>query len=51
MQSIVEPNAQVVEGFTAGIMPQDFGERASEDDIENLIAFIISLDIVEEGGD
>jgi cytochrome c oxidase subunit II len=43
-ESIVDPNAKVAEGFSPGIMPQDFGERLSDDDIRSLIEYIISLD-------
>lgn len=42
-QSIVEPNAQVHEGFTSGLMPQNYGEQLSEEEIDNLIAYIQSL--------
>jgi cytochrome c oxidase subunit II len=42
-ESIVSPNAKVVEGFDPGIMPQDFGTRLSEDEIQALIAYIKTL--------
>lgn len=42
-ESIVAPNAKVVEGFRAGIMPPDFGQKLSEGDIQAIIAFIKSL--------
>lgn len=41
--SIADPNAQVVVGFQPGIMPQNFAEILSEDQINQIIAFIISL--------
>lgn len=56
-ESILDPNAHVVEGFAPGVMPQNFGERidtlqaqilASEgaelDIIADLIAFMQTLD-------
>ncbi|MCW5878245.1 MAG: cytochrome c oxidase subunit II [Anaerolineales bacterium] len=41
--SIVDPNAQVVQGFQPGIMPQDFAVRLTEEQIQQIIAFIVSL--------
>jgi cytochrome c oxidase subunit 2 len=41
--SILEPNAQVVAGFQPGIMPQNFANILSEDQIDQIIAFISSL--------
>lgn len=42
-ESIVDPNAKVVEGFSEGLMPQNFGETLSDSDIEAIIAYIESL--------
>lgn len=42
-RSIVDPNAQIVAGFNPGIMPQDFEERMTEEQIQQVIAFILSL--------
>jgi nitric oxide reductase subunit C len=41
-ESIVEPNAYVVPGFGPGIMPQDFGKKLSAQDIDDLIAFLMT---------
>lgn len=41
--SIVDPNAQIVQGFQAGIMPTDFAEKLTEEQIQQIIAFIMSL--------
>jgi cytochrome c oxidase subunit 2 len=41
--SILNPNAQVVAGFPSGVMPQNFAEILSEDQINQIIAFIMSL--------
>lgn len=45
-QSIVEPDAYVAEECPTGpcqpgVMPQDFGERFSEEQIDNLVAFLM----------
>jgi cytochrome c551/c552 len=42
-QSIKEPTAYVVEGYDP-VMPAVFGESLSDDDIDNVIAYILSLD-------
>lgn len=43
-ESILEPNAYIVEGYPAGQMLQNFGELLTEEDIENLIAFLLTLE-------
>ncbi len=43
-QSILEPNAYVVDGFPAGQMLQNFGELLTEEDIDNLVAFLLTLE-------
>lgn len=42
-ESIVAPNAAVVEGFQPGIMPQDFGQKLSAEQVRALIAYITTL--------
>jgi mono/diheme cytochrome c family protein len=39
--SIVNPNAFINEGYTAGIMPQNFTEKMSEDEIQSLVDWIL----------
>lgn len=39
--SIVNPNGYVVEGYIAGVMPQNFTERMSEEEIQALVAWIL----------
>jgi len=41
--SILDPNAQIVAMFQPGIMPQNFAQILSEDQINQIIAFIMSL--------
>ena len=35
-------NAYVVEGYVAGIMPQNFSETMSEDEINGLVTWLLS---------
>lgn len=39
--SIVNPGAYVVEGYANGIMPQNFATRMSEEEINNLVAWLL----------
>jgi len=42
-QSIVEPNAYVVEGFSANLMPATYATDLSEQQVNDLVAFMLSL--------
>ncbi len=42
-QSIVEPNAYVVEGFSANLMPATYATGLSEQEVNDLVAFMLSL--------
>lgn len=42
-QSIVDPDAYVVDGFPAGQMLPDFGERLTEQQIDDLVAYLLTL--------
>jgi cytochrome c551/c552 len=42
-QSILDPNAYVVEGFPSGVMPQNFGDVLSSQQIDDLVAFLLTL--------
>lgn len=42
-ESIVDPNAFIVDGFVADIMYQLYGEQLSEEDIADLVAYLLSL--------
>lgn len=42
-EAIINPNAKVAQGFLENIMPQNFGERMSEAQIQDMIEFIKSL--------
>ncbi len=41
--SIVKPNEYVVQGFVAGLMPQNYGEVLTEEQINNLVAYLLTL--------
>lgn len=42
-ESILNTNAKIAEGFAPNLMPQNFGERMSEAQIQDVIEFIKSL--------
>ncbi len=42
-QSILDPNAVVVEGFTPNVMPSVWSDELTEDQIEQLVAFLLTL--------
>jgi cytochrome c oxidase subunit 2 len=42
-ESIVSPNAKVSQGFQPSIMPQDFGTRMTPEEIQQVIAYIKTL--------
>jgi cytochrome c551/c552 len=39
-QSIVEPNAYVAKGYQPNVMPQNFGESLSKEQIDALVAYL-----------
>jgi mono/diheme cytochrome c family protein len=41
-ESILNPNAYVVEGFQPNIMPQNFGQQLSSQQLNDLVAFLLS---------
>jgi mono/diheme cytochrome c family protein len=43
LESIVDPNAHVVEGFATGIMPTNFGTRMTVQDAADLIAYMMTF--------
>ena len=42
-QSIVEPDVHIAEGFTEGVMYQTFGEELTNTQINDLVAFMLTL--------
>ena len=43
-QSIVDPNAHVVAGFPAGVMYQNYGQDLAAPQIDDLVAFMLTLE-------
>ncbi|MDX1687222.1 MAG: c-type cytochrome [Candidatus Promineifilaceae bacterium] len=43
-ESIVEPDAHIVEGFTAGVMYQNYGEDLTQQQIDDLVAYLMTLE-------
>ncbi len=39
-ESVVQPDAHVVEGFSSGIMPQNFGAQMTKQELADIIAFL-----------
>ena len=39
-RAIVDPSAEVAEGFTAGVMPENYGEQLSDEQLDDLVAFL-----------
>ncbi|MAS36851.1 MAG: hypothetical protein CL610_22795 [Anaerolineaceae bacterium] len=46
-QSILHPMAYEVPGFNAAYMPQNYGEALSDEEIDALVAFVLSLEAPE----
>jgi mono/diheme cytochrome c family protein len=42
-QSIITPDSFVVEGFASGIMPMDYGAQLTEKQIQDLVAYLLTL--------
>lgn len=42
-ESIVEPNAHISEGYTEGVMYQNYGEELTNSQINDLVAFLLTL--------
>jgi mono/diheme cytochrome c family protein len=40
-ESIVDPNAEVASGFSAGIMPQTYGDQLDDQQLADLVAFLV----------
>lgn len=40
-ESIVDPNKDVAQGFTPGVMPQDFGDKLSADELDALVEYLL----------
>ena len=41
-ESIVDPNAEVAQGYAEGIMPGDYDQKLSDEQLADLVAFLSS---------
>ncbi len=41
--SIVDPDAHLVEGFGAGLMPSTYGTQLSDEQVADLVAYLMTL--------
>jgi mono/diheme cytochrome c family protein len=48
-ESIVDPNAKIAAGFTANVMPANYGETISEEELEELVQYLIENTPAGEG--
>ncbi len=48
-EMIVDPNAEIAEGYKANVMPQDFGESLSTEEIKDLVEFLYENSPASEG--
>ena len=42
-QSILDPNAYTLDGFAANIMPMVWSDELTEEQVDDLIAFLLTL--------
>jgi mono/diheme cytochrome c family protein len=43
LESILDPDAYIVEGYQEGIMPKNYGELLTTDELSDLVAFFLTL--------
>lgn len=43
IESILDPNAKIADGYPPDLMPKDFAEKLSEDDLGAIVAYMKSL--------
>jgi mono/diheme cytochrome c family protein len=41
LESIVNPDAEITEGYPDNLMPEDYGEKLSEQQLADLVAFLL----------
>jgi mono/diheme cytochrome c family protein len=39
-ESIVDPDAEIADGFSSGIMPSDYGDKLDDQQLADLVAFL-----------
>ena len=40
-ESIVDPNAEIAEGYQPNVMPQDYEQRLSDEELNALVAYLV----------
>jgi mono/diheme cytochrome c family protein len=48
-EMIVDPNAEIAEGYSANVMPQNFGETLDAEEVKQLVAFLYVNSPASEG--
>ena len=48
-EMIVNPNAEIAEGFPANVMPQNYGQTISKKELEDLVQFLVENSPAGEG--
>jgi hypothetical protein len=41
-QSVLDPEAHIVEGFPSGVMPPNFGERLTAEELQALVDYLLA---------
>jgi mono/diheme cytochrome c family protein len=49
-ESIVDPNAKIAQGYPAGVMPENFGETISEEELKQLVEYLSESAGKKSGG-
>jgi len=50
-ESIVDPEAKIAQGYPAGVMPQEFGEKLSEEELKELVKYLSESAGKKSGGE
>jgi mono/diheme cytochrome c family protein len=50
-ESIVDPEAKIAQGYPAGVMPQEFGQKLSEEELKQLVEYLGESAGKESGGE
>jgi mono/diheme cytochrome c family protein len=50
-ESIVDPEAKIAQGYPAGVMPQEFGEKLSEEELKELVKYLSENAGKKSGGE
>ncbi len=48
-EMIVDPESEIAEGYSAGVMPHGYGETLSKEELEQLIQFLVNNSPAEGG--